>query len=72
MSADCSHLRRRRGKATLHQDITNEGQAENDIVLNTLKAEVILETLNTGMGEGVSVDVVHDVHKELYLVSFVG
>lgn len=55
---------------TLHQDISDKRQAEYDVVLNTDEAKVLLETLDSGMGKRVSVNVVHDVHKELFNVSF--
>ena len=54
---------------TLHQDVSNKCQAQNNVVLNTLESKVVLETLHTGVRDGVSIDVVHDVHDELLEVS---
>lgn len=54
---------------TLHQDISNKCQAQNNVVLNSLESKVFLESLHTGVRDGVSIDVVHNVHEELLEVS---
>ena len=51
---------------TLHENVANECQAENQVVINALKTKIILEALDASLREGIPVDVVHDIHDDLY------
>jgi hypothetical protein len=52
----------------LHQDVADECQAEYDIIFDPDEADVSHKALNFGLGECISIDVIHDVHEDLFRV----
>ena len=52
----------RMNKRTLHQEIANKQDRNGSVVLDAFKVQVLFEGVQSGLGQGISIEVVEKVH----------
>lgn len=49
-------------KRTLHQEITNKQDRNGSVVLDAFEVQILFESVQSGLGQGISIEVVEEVH----------